>query len=140
MAHMFTDPPLAHVGLSERDAQRDGIAVRVAKLPMTAVLRTEATDETQGFMKALVGRDDDLILGFTMIGAEAGEVMAAVQTAMLARLPYQKLRDAILTHPTMAEGLGPLFENSTAIGSGRAAQNVSRNGLKEPPSNQECLQ
>jgi pyruvate/2-oxoglutarate dehydrogenase complex dihydrolipoamide dehydrogenase (E3) component len=108
---MFTDPPLAHVGLSEREAQRDGIAVRVAKLPMTAVLRTEATDETQGFMKALVSRDDDLIRGFTMIGAEAGEVMAAVQTAMLAKLPYQKLRDAILAHPTMAEGLGALFEN-----------------------------
>ena len=107
---LFTDPPLAHVGLREREARRDGIAVRVAKLPMTAVLRTEATDETQGFMKALVGRDDDLILGFTMIGAEAGEVMAAVQTAMLAKLPYQKLRDAILAHPTMAEGLGSLFE------------------------------
>jgi pyruvate/2-oxoglutarate dehydrogenase complex dihydrolipoamide dehydrogenase (E3) component len=108
---MFTDPPLAHVGLSERDAQRNGIAVRVAKLPVSAVLRTEATDETQGFMKALVGADDDRILGFTMIGAEAGEVMASVQTAMLAKLPYQTLRDAILTHPTMAEGLGPLFEN-----------------------------
>src|SRR5215813_13318811 len=108
---MFTDPPLAHVGLSEQQAQRHGIAVRVAKLPMTAVLRTEATDETQGFMKALISRDDDLILGFTMIGAEAGEVMAAVQTAMLAKLPYQKLRDAILAHPTMAEGLGSLFEN-----------------------------
>jgi pyruvate/2-oxoglutarate dehydrogenase complex dihydrolipoamide dehydrogenase (E3) component len=108
---MFTDPPLAHVGLSERSAQRDGIAVRVAKLPMSAVLRTEATDETQGFMKAVVAKDDDLILGFTMIGAEAGEVMAAVQVAMLANLPYQKLRDAILTHPTMAEGLGSLFEN-----------------------------
>jgi pyruvate/2-oxoglutarate dehydrogenase complex dihydrolipoamide dehydrogenase (E3) component len=108
---MFTDPPLAHVGLSERGAQRDAVAVRVAKLPMTAVLRTETTDETQGFMKAIVGRDDDLILGFTMIGAEAGEVMAAVQTAMLAKLPYQELRDAVLTHPTMAEGLGPLFEN-----------------------------
>jgi pyruvate/2-oxoglutarate dehydrogenase complex dihydrolipoamide dehydrogenase (E3) component len=108
---MFTDPPLAHVGMSERDAQRNGIAVRVAKLPMSAVLRTEATDETQGFMKALVGADDDRILGFTMLGAEAGEVMASVQTAMLAKLPYQTLRDAILTHPTMAEGLGPLFEN-----------------------------
>jgi pyruvate/2-oxoglutarate dehydrogenase complex dihydrolipoamide dehydrogenase (E3) component len=108
---MFTDPPLAHVGMSERDAQRNGLTVRVAKLPMSAVLRTEATDETQGFMKALVGADDDRILGFTMLGAEAGEVMASVQTAMLAKLPYQTLRDAILTHPTMAEGLGPLFEN-----------------------------
>jgi pyruvate/2-oxoglutarate dehydrogenase complex dihydrolipoamide dehydrogenase (E3) component len=108
---MFTDPPLAHVGLSERAAQRDGIAVRVAKLPMSAVLRTEATDETQGFMKVIVGRDDDLIRGFTMIGAEAGEVMAVMQTAMLANLPYQKLREAVLTHPTMAEGLRPLLEN-----------------------------
>jgi pyruvate/2-oxoglutarate dehydrogenase complex dihydrolipoamide dehydrogenase (E3) component len=107
---MFTDPQLAHVGLSERDAHRDGIAVRVAKLPMSAVLRTEATDETQGFMKAIVAQDNDLILGFTMIGAEAGEVMAAVQTAILAKLPYQELRDAILTHPTMAEGLGALFD------------------------------
>jgi class 3 adenylate cyclase len=67
-------------------------------------------DETQGFMKALVGAsDDDRILGFTMIGAEAGEVMAVVQTAMLADLPYLRLRDAILAHPTMAEGLGDLF-------------------------------
>jgi pyruvate/2-oxoglutarate dehydrogenase complex dihydrolipoamide dehydrogenase (E3) component len=108
---MFTDPQLAHVGLSERDAQRDGIPVRVAKLPMSRVPRTEATDETQGFMKAIVARDDDRILGFTMIGAEAGEVMAAVQTAILARLAYQVLRDAILAHPTMAEGLGSLFDN-----------------------------
>ena len=108
---MFTDPQLAHVGLSERDAQRNGIQVRVANLPMNRVLRTEATDETQGFMKAIVARDDDRILGFTMIGAEAGEVMAAVQVAILAKLPYQALRDAIIAHPTMAEGLASLFEN-----------------------------
>jgi pyruvate/2-oxoglutarate dehydrogenase complex dihydrolipoamide dehydrogenase (E3) component len=106
---MFTDPPLARVGLSEREAQHRGVAVRVAKMPTSAVLRTEATDETQGFMKALVSADDDRILGFTMIGADAGEVVAAVQTAMLAELPYPKLRDAILAHPTMAEGLGSLF-------------------------------
>ena len=62
-------------------------------------------------MKALVGGSDDRILGFTMIGAEAGEVMAVVQTAMLADLPYPRLRDAILAHPTMAEGLGSLFSN-----------------------------
>jgi pyruvate/2-oxoglutarate dehydrogenase complex dihydrolipoamide dehydrogenase (E3) component len=108
---LFTDPPLAHVGLSEREAQEQGVAVRVARLPMSAVLRTEATDETQGFMKVLVGGNDDRILGFTMIGSEAGEVLAAVQTAMLADLPYWKLRDAVLVHPTIAEGLGPLFLN-----------------------------
>jgi pyruvate/2-oxoglutarate dehydrogenase complex dihydrolipoamide dehydrogenase (E3) component len=108
---MFTDPPLARVGLSEDEALRQGVAVRVAKLPVSAVLRTRTTGETQGYMKALVGAGDDLILGFAMIGAEAGEVMAAVQTAILAGLPYTGLRDAILTHPTMAEGLGALFSN-----------------------------
>ncbi len=108
---VFTDPPLARVGLSERDAQREGLNARVATLPMSAVLRTETTDETQGFMKVLVGASDDRILGFTMIGAEAGEVMAAVQTAMLAGLPYPKLRDAVIAHLTMAEGLGFLLSN-----------------------------
>jgi pyruvate/2-oxoglutarate dehydrogenase complex dihydrolipoamide dehydrogenase (E3) component len=107
---LFTDPLLAHVGLREGDAQRQGIAARVAKLPMSAVLRTEATDEKQGFMKVLIGADDR-ILGFTMIGSEAGEVMSAVQTAMLARLPYQQLRDAVIAHLTMAEGLGALLSN-----------------------------
>jgi pyruvate/2-oxoglutarate dehydrogenase complex dihydrolipoamide dehydrogenase (E3) component len=106
---MFTEPPLAHVGLSEREAQQQDIGVRVARLPMTNVRRTATTDETQGFMKVLVGASDDRILGFTMIGAEAGEVMAIVQTAMLADLPYPRLGDAILAHPTMAEGLGDLF-------------------------------
>jgi len=108
---MFTDPPLAHVGLSEGDAQRQGLAARVAKLPMSSVLRAQTTDERQGFMKALVSANDERILGFTMIGAEAGEVLATVQTAMLAGLPYSKLRDAVLTHPTMVEGLDPLFSN-----------------------------
>ena len=107
---MFTDPPLARVGLSESEARAQGIAVRVARLQMNAVLRTEATDEKQGFMKALVGAGDR-ILGFTMIGSEAGEVMAVVQTAMLAKLPCPRLRDAVIAHLTMAEGLGPLFSN-----------------------------
>jgi pyruvate/2-oxoglutarate dehydrogenase complex dihydrolipoamide dehydrogenase (E3) component len=111
---MFTDPPLAHVGLNEREAARQQIAVRVAKLPMSHVLRGQATDETLGFMKVLVAADDDRILGFTMLGAEAGEVMAAMQTAMLAELPYTKLRDAVISHLTYAEGLGPLLGNVPA--------------------------
>jgi len=105
---MFTDPQLAHVGLTEREAQHQGIAVRIARLPMSTVLRTHTTDETQGFMKALIG-GDDRILGFTMIGSEAGEVMTAVQAAMLGGLPYQRLRDAVIAHLTVAEGLGPLL-------------------------------
>jgi pyruvate/2-oxoglutarate dehydrogenase complex dihydrolipoamide dehydrogenase (E3) component len=111
---MFTDPPLARVGLSEAEARHQGIAVRVAKLPIAAVLRTRTTSETRGFMKALVEANGDRILGFTMLGAEAGEVMAVVQTAMLAGLPYRGLRDAIIAHPTMAEGLGTLFSNVPA--------------------------
>jgi pyruvate/2-oxoglutarate dehydrogenase complex dihydrolipoamide dehydrogenase (E3) component len=111
---MFTDPPLARVGLSEGEALRQGIPVRVAKIPMSRVLRTLATDETEGFMKVLVGAMDDRILGFTMIGPEAGEVMAAIQTAMLADFPYAKLRDAVIAHLTFAEGFGPLFENVPA--------------------------
>ena len=111
---MFTDPPLAHVGLSEGEAARRGIITRVARMPTSAVLRAQATGETQGFMKALVGDTDDRIVGFTMIGAEAGEVMAVVQMAMMADLPYWRVRDAVLAHPTMAEGLGFLFSNVPA--------------------------
>ena len=108
---MFTDPPLARVGLSEGEAKRAGIEVRVAKLPMNSVLRTGTIGETQGFMKALIAGSDAEILGFTIIGAEGGEVMAVVQAAMLAGLPYTRLRDAIIAHPTMAEGLNSLFSN-----------------------------
>jgi pyruvate/2-oxoglutarate dehydrogenase complex dihydrolipoamide dehydrogenase (E3) component len=123
---MFTDPPLAHVGLSETDAARQGVAVRLAKLPVDSVLRAQATDERQGFMKVLIGENDDRILGFTMIGASAGEVMAVVQTAMLADFPYSKLANAVLAHPTMAEGLSMLLSNvpgrpAQKITSGRAA-------------------
>jgi pyruvate/2-oxoglutarate dehydrogenase complex dihydrolipoamide dehydrogenase (E3) component len=106
---LFTDPPLARVGLSEGEARQRGITVRVAILPMSAVLRTWTMGETAGFMKVLVEATGDRILGFTMIGPEAGEVMAAVQTAILGGLPYTVCRDAILTHPTMAEGLNALF-------------------------------
>jgi pyruvate/2-oxoglutarate dehydrogenase complex dihydrolipoamide dehydrogenase (E3) component len=106
---LFTDPPLAHVGLSEKEAQQRGLAVRVAKLPMIGVLRTRTISETAGFMKVLVEAAGDRILGFTMIGPEAGEVMSVVQMAMVGGLPCTVFRDAILAHPTMAEGLTALF-------------------------------
>jgi pyruvate/2-oxoglutarate dehydrogenase complex dihydrolipoamide dehydrogenase (E3) component len=108
---MFTDPPFARVGLSEGEAERQGVIVRVAKLPMDSVLGAQATDQRQGFMKALVGDSHDRILGFTMIGAAAGEVMAAVQTAMLAGISYSTLANADFAHPTMAEGLSSLFSS-----------------------------
>jgi pyruvate/2-oxoglutarate dehydrogenase complex dihydrolipoamide dehydrogenase (E3) component len=107
----FMDPELGRVGLGEEDARRLGLEVRVARLPMTSVLRARAIGETRGFMKALLEPGTDRILGFTMLGADAGEVIAVVQTAMLAGLPYTGLRDALFTHPTMAEGLNVLFAN-----------------------------
>jgi pyruvate/2-oxoglutarate dehydrogenase complex dihydrolipoamide dehydrogenase (E3) component len=105
---VFTDPELGHVGLDETTAMRQGIPVRVARLPMTSVLRAIAIGETRGFMKMLVD-DRDRILGFTMLGAEAADVVSVVQTAMLAGQPYTALRDTIFAHPTMSEGLSPLL-------------------------------
>ena len=108
---MFTDPEFARIGLSEMEANERGIAYRLARIPLVAVLRTRTLSETRGFMKALIEAKSDRILGFTIFGVEAGEVMAAVQIAMIAGLPYTALRDAIFTHPTMLEGLIPLFTN-----------------------------
>ncbi len=111
---LFTDPPLARVGMTEAEARQRGVAVRVATLPISTVLRAHTTGEMTGLMKVLVEEAGDRILGFTMFGADAGEVVAAVQTAMLGGLPYTLLRDAIIAHPTMAEGLGVLFEGVPA--------------------------
>lgn len=111
---MFTDPEFARIGLSEIEAKERGFAYRLAKIPMVTVLRTRTISETKGFMKALVEVQSDRILGFAVFGAEAGEIIAVVQVAMLAGLPYTALRDAIFTHPTIAEGLIPLFSNVPA--------------------------
>jgi pyruvate/2-oxoglutarate dehydrogenase complex dihydrolipoamide dehydrogenase (E3) component len=107
---LFTDPELARVGLSESEAKSRGIAYRLTKIPVTAVLRSRTLSEPRGFYKALVATDSDRILGFTAFAPEAGEVMTIVQIAMNAGLPYMTLRDTILTHPTMAEGLAALFQ------------------------------
>jgi pyruvate/2-oxoglutarate dehydrogenase complex dihydrolipoamide dehydrogenase (E3) component len=106
---LFTDPELARIGLSEREAKERGTPYRLAKLPMAHVLRTHTISETRGFMKVLVEAGGEKILGFTAFGPEAGEVMAAVQVAMAGGLPYTVLRDAVIAHPTMAEGLADLF-------------------------------
>jgi pyruvate/2-oxoglutarate dehydrogenase complex dihydrolipoamide dehydrogenase (E3) component len=108
---LFTDPELARVGLSEEEAKRQAIPYRLFKIPMEAVLRTLTLSETRGFLKALVEIDGDRILGFTAFGVAAGEIMSSVQIAMIAGLPYTALRDAILTHPTLVEGLNPLFSS-----------------------------
>ena len=106
---MFTDPELARVGLNESEAKSRGINYRLVKMPMAAVLRTRTLSEPRGFIKMLLDAASDRILGITVFGAEASELMATVQTAMLGQLPFTVLRDAIFTHPTAAEGLTVLL-------------------------------
>ncbi len=109
---LFTDPEFARVGLSEKEAQAKGIAYRLFKVPMEAMLRARTLSETRGFLKALVEADSDRILGFTAFGVGAAEIMTSVQIAMNAGLPYSALRDTILAHPTLVEGLIPLFSSA----------------------------
>jgi Pyridine nucleotide-disulphide oxidoreductase, dimerisation domain len=128
---MFTDPELARVGRNEIEAKRDQIDYRVAKLPMANVLRTVTIAEPRGFMKMLIGRDSDEIVGFTAFGIEASELMAAVHTAMVGRLPYTALRDAIFAHPTMSEGLVFLLEqvDKTQVVIGPKSLAAAKNAL-----------
>jgi pyruvate/2-oxoglutarate dehydrogenase complex dihydrolipoamide dehydrogenase (E3) component len=106
---VFIEPEFARVGLSEAEARERDIAYRLATLPMDVIPSARTLSERKGFMKTLVAVDSDHILGFAMFGAHAGEVMAVVQMAMLGGLPFMALRDDILSHPTLAEGLNMLF-------------------------------
>jgi pyruvate/2-oxoglutarate dehydrogenase complex dihydrolipoamide dehydrogenase (E3) component len=106
---MFTDPELARVGKSESEARREGIEYRLAKMPMAEILRTRTVSEPRGLLKVLVAKNSDEILGFTAFGIEASELMVAMQTAMLGQVPYPVLRDAVLAHPTISEGLSLLL-------------------------------
>jgi pyruvate/2-oxoglutarate dehydrogenase complex dihydrolipoamide dehydrogenase (E3) component len=110
---LFTDPELARVGLSENEAKAQGISYRLFKVPVAeAILRVHTLSETRGFLKALVETNGDRILGFTAFGVGAGEIMASVQIAMIAGLPYTALGDAIIAHPTLSEGISELFSSA----------------------------
>ena len=122
---VFIEPEFTRVGLSKAEACQAGIAYRLATLPMDVVPRARTLGERKGFMKALVAADSDRIVGFAMLGAQAGEVMAVVQMAMLGGLPFTALRDGILAHPTLAEGLNMLFATVGAAGEQPARRPVS---------------
>jgi pyruvate/2-oxoglutarate dehydrogenase complex dihydrolipoamide dehydrogenase (E3) component len=108
---VFIDPQLGRIGLSEKEAREQGIKVRVAKLPMTSVARAMETGRSRGFMKAIVDPQTDEILGAAILGEDGGEVMSMIQLAMMGKLKYTVLHDAILAHPTLAESLNNLFNN-----------------------------
>jgi pyruvate/2-oxoglutarate dehydrogenase complex dihydrolipoamide dehydrogenase (E3) component len=106
---VFIDPQLGRIGLSEKDARRQGKAYKVARMPMNYVARALELDEARGFMKALVAPDTGEILGAAVLGIEGGELMSVLQLAMMGKVPYDRLRDAIFAHPTLAESLNNLF-------------------------------
>jgi pyruvate/2-oxoglutarate dehydrogenase complex dihydrolipoamide dehydrogenase (E3) component len=106
---VFIDPQLGRAGMTEREARAQGRDIRVAKLPMSAVIRALETGETRGFMKAVIDADSGQILGCAILGSEGGEVMTMIQVAMLGKLTYTAMADAIFAHPLLAEGLNTLF-------------------------------
>ncbi|KAK4503653.1 hypothetical protein PRZ48_004568 [Zasmidium cellare] len=110
---LFTDPEIAHVGMREHEANSKGVKYRLAKLPMDMFLRTRTMEKgaTRGFAKVLISAENDTILGFTVVGPHAGELLPVVQLAIEKGLPYTDVRDLILVHPTINEGLGMLFDN-----------------------------
>lgn len=123
---LFTDPELARIGLNEKEAKARGVTYRLFKIPMDRVLRARTISETRGFLKALVDTNSDRILGFTAFAVDGGEIMASVQTAMMAALPYTALREAIWSHPTLVEGLIPLFSSEPSLPATVGAQAAGR--------------
>lgn len=106
---VYIDPQLGRVGLSEAEAREAGRDFRVVRLPMSSVARALETDESRGFMKAIIDRNSGQILGCAVLGVEGGEIMSMIQLAMMGNLTYDRLRDGIFAHPTLAESLNNLF-------------------------------
>jgi pyruvate/2-oxoglutarate dehydrogenase complex dihydrolipoamide dehydrogenase (E3) component len=106
---LFIDPELAHVGLTETEARQQGYTIRVAKLNASDVPRAKTLGQMDGLLKAIVDVESDRILGCSLLCHAAGEMISTVQMVMQAQMPYTVLRDGVLTHPTMTEGLNLLF-------------------------------
>ena len=106
---VFIDPQLGRVGISETEARKNGLEIRVAKMPMSWVARAIEMSEIRGFMKCVVDSKSNQILGCAVLGVEGGELMAMLEIAMMGRVPFTTLKEAIFAHPTMAESLNNLF-------------------------------
>jgi pyruvate/2-oxoglutarate dehydrogenase complex dihydrolipoamide dehydrogenase (E3) component len=108
---IYIDPQLGRIGITEAQAREQNKNVRVAKMPMSSVARALEVDESRGFMKAVVDADTDQIFGAAVLGIEGGEIMSMLQLAMMGKLPFNALRDAVFAHPTLAESLNNLFSH-----------------------------
>lgn len=138
---LFTEPELARIGLTEKEAKQQGLDFRVARLPVAFIPRAKTLSETRGFIKGLVDAKTDRILGCTILSVEAGEMLGAVQVAMLAGLPFTALRDAVLSHPTMVEGFNNLFadvsstiDDSTATSAKTSPDKVELSSMASFPA------
>lgn len=107
---VFIDPALAEVGLTEKEAQKQGIDYQLFKLPVAAIPKARVAKDTRGLFKALVDPATKEILGATLYGIESFELINMITLAMKAHLPYTLLRDQIYTHPTMSESFNDLFK------------------------------
>jgi pyruvate/2-oxoglutarate dehydrogenase complex dihydrolipoamide dehydrogenase (E3) component len=112
---VFIDPQLGRVGLTEMEARAKNLKIRIAKMPMSRVARALEVDESRGFMKAMVDADSGQIIGAAVLGLEGGEVMALLQLAMMGKLPYTVLHNAIFSHPNLSESLNNLFNDSNFV-------------------------
>ncbi len=106
---LFTDPELGRVGLTEKEARKMGLNIKVATLPASSIARARENGEDRGLLKAIVNTDDRKILGAAMLTGGGGELMSVVQMAMMGGITYDKVRDAVFAHPSYAESLNNLF-------------------------------
>jgi pyruvate/2-oxoglutarate dehydrogenase complex dihydrolipoamide dehydrogenase (E3) component len=106
---VYLDPQLGRVGLTEKQAKEAGIEIRIAKMPLKSVARALETSETRGVMKVIVDARNEEIVGAAILGSEGGEIMSILEVAMMGKLKYSALRDAVFAHPTLAESLNNLF-------------------------------
>ncbi len=106
---VFIDPPLSRIGMSEEEAVKQGLNIKVGKLPVAAIPRARTLNETQGLFKTIIDADTKKILGCTLFGPDSGEIINMVTMAMRTGQDYTFLRDFIFTHPSMSEALNDLM-------------------------------
>ncbi len=108
---VFTDPSLGRVGMTEKEARRDGRKLKIGKMPVTSVARARERAETRGLMKVIVDAENDFVLGAAILSPDGDELVQILSTLMLAQKPYTLLKGAIYIHPTMAEGFFTLMDS-----------------------------
>jgi probable pyridine nucleotide-disulfide oxidoreductase len=106
---VFINPQLAHIGLREKEAIEKGYDFKIVKLPAASIPRARINGNTIGFLKTIVDKKTNKILGCTLICDDANEMINTIQMAMNAGLDYQVIRDTIFTHPSMTEAFNDLY-------------------------------